>query len=284
MPSHRRPPQHRLHRAHRYRRGPARLTLVVAAATLTVAGGASAGFAAAAGPPGQPSGADSWRAAAGSLAAESSSAAPGLEQQRTSPNPSSSRQPPAPGHTGAPAAGKATAPAGHPTATARNGVKSAPAPQTYLIYDSLLPAALPAGHVIATYADGPGAVSSAALAGRGPVLWIDVNATDPAANVLDIEAGNATPSAAPIWVSRRLSAYPGALAIIYTSISEWPAVQAAVATLPPAMRGQIRWWIADPTGYPHLVPGSDATQWFWGSSYDISTATARFLAPGRALA
>jgi hypothetical protein len=156
--------------------------------------------------------------------------------------------------------------------------------QTYLIYDSLLPASLPTGHVVATYADGPGGVSSAELAGRGPVLWIDVNATDPAANALDIEPGNATPSAAPGWISRRLSAYPGALAIIYTSISEWPAVQAAVATLPPAMRRQVRWWIADPTGYPHLVPGSDATQWYWGSSYDISTATARFLASRGALA
>jgi hypothetical protein len=163
-------------------------------------------------------------------------------------------------------------------------VKSAPAPQPYLIYDSLLPAALPTGHVIATYADGPGAVSPAEVAGKGPVLWIDVNATDPAANVLDIEPGNATPSAAPTWVSSRLSAYQGALAIIYTSLSEWPAVQAAVAPLPAAMRARIRWWIADPTGYPHLVPGSDATQWYWGSSYDISTATPRFLASRVALA
>ena len=58
--------------------------------------------------------------------------------------------------------------------------------------------------------------------------------------------------------------------------SEWPAVQAAVATLPTRMRSRVRWWIADPTGYPHLVPGSDATQWYWGPRYDITTATPRF--------
>ncbi len=283
MPSHRRPPQHRLRRAHRYRRGPARLTLVVAAATLTVAAGASAGVAVAAGPPARPPGAGSRHALA-APAPDGSSPVAGQDPQRKSPDPSSGGQPAAAARTAAPAAQHATVPAAHPTASARNGVQSAPASHTYLIYDSLLPAALPAGHVVATYADGPGGVPAAELTGRGPVLWIDVNATDPAANALDIEPGNATPSAAPGWVSRRLSAYPGALAIIYTSISEWPAVQAAVATLPAAMRGQIRWWIADPTGYPHLVPGSDATQWYWGSRYDISTATARFLTSRSAVA
>jgi hypothetical protein len=170
-----------------------------------------------------------------------------------------------------------TAPAaGHTAVPVRNAAK--PAARPYLIYDSLLPAALPSGHVVATYADGPGAVSPGDLAGRGPVLWIDVNATDPAADALDIEPGNATPSAAPGWVSSRLTAYPRSLAIIYASLSEWPAVQAAVATLPAEMRARIRWWIADPTGYAHLVPGSDATQWYWGKTYDISTATPRFLA------
>jgi hypothetical protein len=59
-------------------------------------------------------------------------------------------------------------------------------------------------------------------------------------------------------------------------MSEWPAVQAAVATLPAWMRAHIRWWIADPTGSPHIVPGSDATQWYWGQSFDTSSATPRF--------
>ena len=59
-------------------------------------------------------------------------------------------------------------------------------------------------------------------------------------------------------------------------IDEWPAAKAAVATLPAAMQAQVRWWIADPTGYAHVVPGSDATQWYWGRSYDISTANPDF--------
>jgi len=108
------------------------------------------------------------------------------------------------------------------------------------------------------------------------VLWIDVVGTDPGANVLDVEPGCVSPSVVPGWVTQRLTARPGALAIIYTTIDEWAAVRSEVAGLPAAMRAQIRWWIADPTGYAHIVPGSDATQWYWGSSYDVSTATPRF--------
>jgi hypothetical protein len=159
--------------------------------------------------------------------------------------------------------------------SARHGAGQVRHAAPYLIYDSVIPAAIPSGHVIATYATGPHPISPAEVAGRGQVLWIDVNATDPAAAVLDVEPGCATPAAAPGWVSRRLTATPGALAIIYTTRSEWSQVQAGVATLPVPMQARIRWWIADPTGYAHLVPGSDATQWYWGSSYDISTATPR---------
>jgi len=114
------------------------------------------------------------------------------------------------------------------------------------------------------------------VAGRKHVLWIDVTGGDPAADVLDVEPGCATPAIAASWVSRKLTANPKSLARIYTMLSEWPAVQSAVASLPSGMRANIRWWIANPTGSPHLVPGSDATQWSWGSSYDISTATPRF--------
>jgi len=53
-------------------------------------------------------------------------------------------------------------------------------------------------------------------------------------------------------------------------------VRAAVASFPAQMRARIHWWIANPTGRPHLVPGSDATQWYWGPSYDISTASPGF--------
>jgi hypothetical protein len=140
----------------------------------------------------------------------------------------------------------------------------------------VVPSALPKGQVVAAYATGGRPAQPAELAGRGPVLWIDVVGTDPGANVLDVEQGCVSPSVVPGWVTQRLTAQPGSLAIIYTTISEWAIVRSEVATLPAAMRAQIRWWIADPTGYAHVVPGSDATQWYWGSSYDISTATPRF--------
>jgi hypothetical protein len=147
----------------------------------------------------------------------------------------------------------------------------------YIFYDSLIPAAVPADKEIATYADGAHPVPAAAVAGRtGPVLWIDVTGGDPGAPILDVEPGNASPSVVASWVWRRLTAEPGSHAIIYTMINEWPAAKAAVATLPAAMQAHVRWWIADPTGYPHVVPGSDATQWFWGRSYDMSTANPDF--------
>jgi hypothetical protein len=150
----------------------------------------------------------------------------------------------------------------------------------YLIYDSVLPGALPADHVAAVYATGPYAVPATAVQGRGQVLWIDVRGTDPAADVLDIEPGCASPATAAAWVTARLRQYPQGLAVLYTSIAEWALVKGEVAGLPGWMQARIRWWIANPTGYPHLVPGSDATQWYWGSSVDISTATSRLLAAG----
>lgn len=73
-----------------------------------------------------------------------------------------------------------------------------------------------------------------------------------------------------------LSHDPRAHACIYTMRSEWPAVRAAVHKLPDHMRSQVRWWIADPTGIPHVVPGASATQWYWGQHFDVSTANPDF--------
>jgi hypothetical protein len=147
---------------------------------------------------------------------------------------------------------------------------------SYLIYDSVLPSAVPSNRVLASYATGPFAVTAAQVAGHKAVLWIDVTGLDPAAAAVDVEPGDVTPDVAATWVRRKLTADRGALAIIYTSRAEWPLAQAAVDTLPAWMGARVRWWIADPTGYPHVLPGSSATQWYWGSSYDISTALPGF--------
>ena len=146
----------------------------------------------------------------------------------------------------------------------------------YLIYDSVTPSAIASHRNVAAYANGNYAASSAQVAGHRSVLWIDVTGYDHNASVLDVEPGDATPSLAASWAWHRLHAHPTALARIYTMRSLWPAVRAAVAHLPAKMRSHVRYWIADPTGTPHIVPGSDATQWYWGSSYDITSATPRF--------
>ena len=145
----------------------------------------------------------------------------------------------------------------------------------YLIYDSVTPTMIPLHHMIATYATGGYAVPGSVVANRR-VMWIDTRGTDPAASALDVEPGDATPALAALWAQRKLNAQPHSIAHIYTMISEWPAVRAAIAHLPAWMHSHVRWWIADPTGAPHIVPGSQATQWYWGKNFDITTALPNF--------
>jgi hypothetical protein len=148
--------------------------------------------------------------------------------------------------------------------------------QPYLIYDSTEPYAVPAGQPVATYVDGPFAVSAAEVAGHSQVLWIDTNGSDPQASALDVEPGDATPGMAAQWVQQKLTAQPKATAIVYTSLGEWQEVLAAIDTLPASMQSHVKYWIANPTGTPNMVPGAAATQWYWGGSYDISTAEPGF--------
>jgi hypothetical protein len=152
-----------------------------------------------------------------------------------------------------------------------------PAPQPYQIYDSVTPSAIPSSsQAVAVYANGNFAASPSQVGHRGLVLWIDTNGSDPNADVLDVEPGDATPAQAAAWVAQKLDASPNSVAIVYTMESEWPAVQTAINALPWWMPSHTRYWIADPTGVPHVVPGSQATQWYWGQNYDISTALPNF--------
>jgi hypothetical protein len=179
-----------------------------------------------------------------------------------------------------PAAARKAAPPPHATpahvAPAHHAQAPAPPARPYIFYDSVTPTAIPAGQEVATYADGNYTATPASVAGRTHVLWIDTNGSDPSADALDIEPGDATPVGAAQWVQAKLSADHGAVAILYTMISEWQAVKDNVAALPDWMQSHVRYWIADPTGVPHVVPGSNATQWYWGNSYDISTADPGF--------
>jgi hypothetical protein len=159
--------------------------------------------------------------------------------------------------------------------------KPAPAPRPrptspFQIYDSVTPGGIPHGHQVATYANGAYAAPASDVAGRGRVLWIDTNGSDTHADVLDVEPGDASPAGAALWVKAKLSADPHSVAIVYTMISQWQAVRDDVAALPQSMQSHVRYWIADPTGIPHVLPGSNATQWYWGNSYDITSANPGF--------
>jgi hypothetical protein len=204
------------------------------------------------------------------LASQSAAARPG-SRDRAGP-PAGGK---APSGTGKLAGTAGSSQQPQPSASPSPSSQPAAAEQPIEIYDSATPAAIPAGVMCATYATGHYAVPAAAMAGR-PTIWIDAWATDPAASVLDVEPGDATPSTVPAWVTQHLALDPSANARIYTMLDEWPAVQQAVSTLPAWMQARVRWWIADPTGVPHMVPGASATQWYWGSSYDISTADPGF--------
>ncbi|HET9894780.1 MAG TPA: hypothetical protein VFQ44_07580 [Streptosporangiaceae bacterium] len=160
-------------------------------------------------------------------------------------------------------------------APARHPAPSGPA-KPYLMYDSVTPSSIPSGRVAAVYATGGFAASPSQVGSHPGVVWIDTNGSDPKASALDVEPGDATPSQAAGWAKSRLSANPNAVARIYTMRSEWGAVKSAVAGLPEKMQAHVRWWIADPTGQQHMVPGAAATQWYWGSHYDITTASPRF--------
>lgn len=197
------------------------------------------------------------------LSGESVSPAPHAtptQQATPAPQPSSTATPPANG-------GNSQQP----------GAQQPPRPRRFTFYDSVVPQAIPQGQIVATYDTGAHPIPVSAVAGRRTVIWIDTLATNPAgSNALDIEPGCASPSQAAGWVRARLTAHPNATAILYSSISEWSEIRADVASLPPWMQAHIRWWIADPTGYRHIVPGADATQWYWGNSYDISVARPSF--------
>jgi hypothetical protein len=161
-------------------------------------------------------------------------------------------------------------------AKAKVKAKKAAAQQNYTFYDSTTPSEIPAHQQIATYADGDYAIERSTLSNPEQVIWIDIDGHDANADALDVEPGDATPAEVATWVRHRLTAHPGAIAIVYTMRSEWGAAKASVATLPASMRAQVRWWIADPTGYPHILPGAQATQWYWGDDYDISSAEPGF--------
>lgn len=93
---------------------------------------------------------------------------------------------------------------------------------------------------------------------------------NPLADVFDVEKGNV--GAGPVQAAIVERSKAGLLSVVYTSRSQWTSVRADLAEV-----GEwVRWFIADWTGQPHLLPGSVGTQYASLAGYDeslIDTAT-----------
>jgi hypothetical protein len=149
----------------------------------------------------------------------------------------------------------------------------APMDAPVTMYDSAQASNLPASAgFVATYSNGSYAASPSSIPGHPNTVWIDVNGSNPNANALDIEPGDASPSQAAAWVH----ANKNPVVILYSSVSTWDAVKQSVSTLSPQDQSRVRYWIADPTGVPHLLPGSAATQYAFQSNVDISMVRGDF--------
>jgi hypothetical protein len=149
-------------------------------------------------------------------------------------------------------------------------IPSAPAgaPSTVTICDAVQIAALPPCAAYLAYVDGRYRTYSALHAKYPTATILTVSTTgQTAADILDVEPGNAQPPRARLWVTSGLGSAMGD--IIYSDRADYPRLQKALAGL------SWKWYAADPTGAPHIVPGSIATQYAWprhGSpgNYDIS--------------
>ena len=144
------------------------------------------------------------------------------------------------------------------------------------MFDSTTPGSIPKNaEIVAGYVGGawPTYGSLAGLFPGAIHVSIAANATE-VAEVLDVETGDATPAEVPAWLEKVRAT--GIDPTIYCNLSTWPEVrlQCQRENVP-----EPHYWIADPTGVDHVVPGSVATQWAWpahGSPghYDISTTIA----------
>ena len=97
-----------------------------------------------------------------------------------------------------------------------------------------------------------------------PVAWIDVNGTHPAADVLDVETGDATPAGAVLWVKAKRALQLGATHTLYP-----PVLYCNRATLTPLFNAMhaagyrvvqdFRLWVATLDGTTHLADMTGVT-------------------------
>jgi hypothetical protein len=143
------------------------------------------------------------------------------------------------------------------------------------MYDSVEWQLIPrsAGYV-AVYVNGMFAADTAEVSATFPkarIFLIDVNGSDPGASIKDVETGDIRPDTVHEAINARFDAHPDALCRVYVNLSNWSVTRANInANVAPDKQLQVRWWVANPTGVPHFVPGSNGTQYSFGSQFDSS--------------
>lgn len=148
-----------------------------------------------------------------------------------------------------------------------------------LMADSARPRYIPGdfndpGHLVAPYADGLYRWPAAQLRRFSKAVHVPITVTgDLGCPVADVESGDLTPEGFARYLKGRRDRGEHWHAC-YCSISVKPLVDRAVAAIgiEPAVYG---WWCANPTGRPHIYPGSVATQYLW-MDYDVSAVTAHW--------
>ena len=145
-----------------------------------------------------------------------------------------------------------------------------------LCYDSTNPQQIPtSAPIVAGYIDGLYAWSPSEWALFPNAQHVTITVFGAAgARVADCESGDLTVKASALWAQREVSA--GRRPTIYSDTSSYSSIVAACNQIG-VSRGAWDWWAADPTGGPHLVASSVATQFAWnklgqtnGRNVDIS--------------
>lgn len=169
------------------------------------------------------------------------------------------------------------------TKTVAAAKKARPKPKPlgpFTMYDAVTITNIPADPpAVAGYINGR-YVTAGALSRRFPhakLLTISITAGDLLADFLDVETGDATPEQAVGWVKAKIKRgdyKPG----VYANRSTMPRLWALLETAG-IKRNQIRLWVADWTGEPHIPVGYDACQWHGGMTvaYDTSLCHPGFL-------
>lgn len=150
--------------------------------------------------------------------------------------------------------------------------RAVPPTHPYYVYDSANPESIPAdAYGVAGYIDGPYTWTYAdwhRFYRAKMFITIDILGGNVHADAEDVEDYGVPLRDLRRWARARLRM--GFIPIIYCSVGMHVKVEYT-------MRGiRYDWWAAQPDGSPHILSGSDATQYVWGNNWDES----KFKIPG----